>query len=269
MDNEQPLRKGRAGVDWKSYNTIDDINSWMQGLVEAHPGTVTSITAGQTYQGRDIKGVKISFKSNAPAVVIEANLHAREWISGATATWIINEVINSQDPATRTLVEKFDWHIIPIANPDGYIYSYTTDRDWRKNRRPMNANCIGADPNRNWDSHFGEQGVSTNPCSLTYPGPFAFSEPESKSLSEYISSVPHMTTFFSFHAYSQILLLPYGHTKDHLDNYENAMAIGRKGLDALTAKFGTRYTIGNIGEAICKYINLNKLVLINNITIKL
>ena len=63
-----------------------------------------------------------------------------------------------------------------------------------------------------------------------------------------------MTTFFSFHAYSQILLLPYGHTTAHLDNYENAMAIGRKGLSALTAKFGTVYTIGNIGEAICKYL---------------
>ena len=156
MDNEQPKRVGRVGsVDWKSYNTLVEIEDWMSAFAAAHSNVVTKIVAGRSYDGRDIKGVKISFKANAPAVVIEANLHAREWISGASATWMINEIVTSQDPATRTLVEKFDWHIIPIANPDGYTYSWTTDRNWRKNRRPMNANCIGADPNRNWDYYFG------------------------------------------------------------------------------------------------------------------
>ena len=34
-----------------------------------------------------------------------------------------------------TIGEKFEWHIIPLANPDGYQFSRTSDRMWRKNRR--------------------------------------------------------------------------------------------------------------------------------------
>lgn len=255
MDNEQPKnRRGKVNadeLDWNRYSTLEEIYDWMTKLVEAHPTTVSSIIGGQTYENRNIEGVKISFKENAPAVFIEANIHAREWISGATATFIINEVINSQDVTVRALVEQFDWYVIPIANPDGFVYTHTTDRDWRKNRRPVNLLCYGADPNRNWDSHFGEHGVSQVQCSLTYPGPYAFSEIEVKTLSDYIATVPRLTTYISFHAFSQILLLPYGHTKEHLDNYDNAMAIGRKGLEALSTRFGTEYTIGNIADAIC------------------
>ena len=38
-------------------------------------------------------------------------------------------------------VENFEWHIIPLLNPDGYQYSRTTDRLWRKNR-VMHVSCL-------------------------------------------------------------------------------------------------------------------------------
>ena len=38
-------------------------------------------------------------------------------------------------------VENFEWHIIPLLNPDGYQYSRTTDRLWRKNR-VMHMSCL-------------------------------------------------------------------------------------------------------------------------------
>ena len=67
-------------------------------------------------------------------------------------------------------------YIVPVLNPDGYEYTFTGDRMWRKTRKPSPGNrCPGADPNRNWDSAFGTTGVSRNPCSDTYPGPHAFS----------------------------------------------------------------------------------------------
>ena len=28
----------------------------------------------------------------------------------------------------------FEWHIIPVLNPDGYVHTWTRDRMWRKNR---------------------------------------------------------------------------------------------------------------------------------------
>jgi hypothetical protein len=54
-----------------------------------------------------------------------------------------------------------------------------------------------------------------------YSGPEAFSEPSMKSLSEYLLTIgDSLEGYISFHSYSQILLLPYGYTADHLDNYD-------------------------------------------------
>ena len=35
----------------------------------------------------------------------------------------------------RSAATEFEWNIIPLLNPDGYEFSRTTDRMWRKNRR--------------------------------------------------------------------------------------------------------------------------------------
>ena len=32
----------------------------------------------------------------------------------------------SNDATVKTLLDKFDWYILPVANPDGYVYSHTS-----------------------------------------------------------------------------------------------------------------------------------------------
>ena len=64
------------------------------------------------------------------------------------------------DPSITRLVDKLTWYVIPVLNPDGYEYSHTTNRMWRKTLSPQNYFCKGADPNRNWDAHFGTTGDS-------------------------------------------------------------------------------------------------------------
>jgi hypothetical protein len=34
----------------------------------------------------------------------------------------------------RDSILGVDWYVAPLVNPDGYNYSMTTDRLWRKNR---------------------------------------------------------------------------------------------------------------------------------------
>lgn len=57
--------------------------------------------------------------------MIEGGIHAREWISPATVTWIIKEFLESNDPEVRFLAENIEWHIFPVVNPDGYAYTFT------------------------------------------------------------------------------------------------------------------------------------------------
>jgi hypothetical protein len=46
--------------------------------------------------------------------------------------------------------------------------------------------CEGVDLNRNWDWHWGGVGASRDPCSDTYAGSRAFSEPETRAVSDFL-----------------------------------------------------------------------------------
>ena len=58
---------------------------------------------------------------------------------------------------------------------------------WRKTRSSNpGSRCVGTDPNRNWGYRWGGEGASASPCSETYRGSRAFSEPETESVKNFI-----------------------------------------------------------------------------------
>jgi murein tripeptide amidase MpaA len=97
----------------------------MDEIAAAHPGVVTLLDIGATYEGRRMRGVKISYGPGHKGIFIEANIHAREWISSATATFVINELLSSTNPSVRNIAESHDWYIFPVCNPDGYEFAHT------------------------------------------------------------------------------------------------------------------------------------------------
>lgn len=130
IENENPLVKYQNkltsdGFDWKSYHTLEEIYAWLYLLADKYPNNVQVIVAGKTYEGRNITGVKISFKNGNPGIFIESNIHAREWITSATSTYLINELLTSQKSDIRELAEQNDWYIFPVFNPDGFVYTHT------------------------------------------------------------------------------------------------------------------------------------------------
>jgi carboxypeptidase A, invertebrate len=78
--------------------------------------------------------LKITKNASNPIVFIDANIHAREWIASATAVWVINEILTTTDARVRSIIDQVNFIIIPMLNPDGYIYTYNVDRMWRKTR---------------------------------------------------------------------------------------------------------------------------------------
>lgn len=241
-------------MDWTSFWTNDQVNEWMDSLVSTYSGIVSPINIGKSYENRDIRGVKVNIGGGEKkSVMLEGTIHAREWISTASVTWMLNELLTSGDPEIQELARTYEWYVFPVTNPDGYDYTWKKDRIWRKTRKPSNLICFGADPNRNWDNHFNEAGSSSNPCSDLYAGKAPFSEQEVKYLSDFIRTIPRLAAYFTFHAYGQMMMLPYGWTKELLDNYQELYEIGTKGVEALKSKFDTQFSLGSIANIICKY----------------
>lgn len=47
-------------------------------------------------------------------------------------------MVRVQDALITLFLEEIEWSIFPIINADGYVYSWTNERLWRKNRcRPL------------------------------------------------------------------------------------------------------------------------------------
>ncbi|XP_063622953.1 zinc carboxypeptidase-like [Cydia splendana] len=243
-------RNNIGSMTWDAYYSLDDIYAWIDDVVAQFPNVVTKVIGGQTYEGREIVGIKISHGEGKKNIFIEGGIHAREWISPPTVCFIINELLTSPVQEIMDAARDFDWHIFPVTNPDGYVFSFESERFWRKNRRVFSEG-IGVDLNRNWNSNWLAHGASTSPSSDVYAGPGPFSEIETRSMARYMREIgDQMEIFLSFHSYGQMLLLPFGNTSEPLANYNEAMNIGRRAMGALSVRYGTEYVTGNIVEVL-------------------
>jgi murein tripeptide amidase MpaA len=66
-----------------------------------------------------------------PAVYLEHGIHAREWIAHATGVYILNALVTGygNDTAITSLLDQTEYHIVPVVNVDGYLYTWTVSRD--------------------------------------------------------------------------------------------------------------------------------------------
>lgn len=84
---------------------------------------------------------------------------------------------------------------------------------WRKTRQPSKRlpDCIGADANRNYGYEWGGEGASDDPCSDTFRGDAAFSEPEAKAEGDYLMAnfAGRFSAFLAIHSYGQFWLYPW------------------------------------------------------------
>ncbi|CAG7837705.1 unnamed protein product [Allacma fusca] len=236
-------------MTWQKYHRYADIVNWATFLRDRDP-MVKVESIGKTHEKRDIIMLKISKSGGGskPAIWIDGGMHAREWISPATVTYIANKLVTNNKRQYDDLLEMFDWYIVPVVNADGYEFTHTGDRFWRKTRSGTgNIYCKkGVDPNRNWDFKWGSSGSSKDPCSDIYAGPRAFSESETQSMSQKILQLrSQLKMYLTFHSYSQLWLIPYGYSKyEKPADYNELVRLASQGKAALERTYGTRYQMG-------------------------
>ncbi|XP_072021624.1 carboxypeptidase B-like [Amphiura filiformis] len=278
----------KAAFDYTVYHTSDEISQWVTDFANEQP-LVTEVNIGNSYEGRPIKAVKISSGGSKRVIYIQGGIHAREWISPATMMYMANQLATtySTDATVKTMVDNYDWFIVPSLNVDGYAYSWINDRMWMKNRQPnpysncvgtdLNknypyqwgalgkdrmwmknrqpnpySNCVGTDLNKNYPYQWGGTGASPNKCSETYRGAAALSGSEVSVVHDWIMRelFGNIALFIDFHNYGQLWLYPWGYTDNAntpQPDQDVQHSLAEVATNASQAKFGTSYFVGMSG----------------------
>ena len=152
--------------------------------------------------------------------------------------------MGQEDPIIESLLDKFNIVVAPIINPDGYEYSRTTNRFWRKNRTKNKDGSFGTDLNRNWGEKWGFIGASQNPFSDIYCGSGPESEPEVKNVVKYVLNLNNRVAGLDVHSYGQKVLRNYGYTMADTADEESL----RPTSDFMAAKASKAHGINYIAQ---------------------
>lgn len=265
------------------YQPYSVIEERLQDLALRDP-RVTLEIAGLSSERRNIYLIKVATDPGIrkPVIFLDAGHHAREWISHSTLMYILESLVKDNMPTSDAIrtpwssseeslnsvnemapdelapsdlraatykslkahLRDYDFWFVPVVNPDGYVYTHTTDRLWRKTRSKTSY-CVGVDPNRNYPFHWGESGSSSYSCSETYAGPRALSEPECRTLANILDeNSNNIKAYLTLHAYSQLMLAPFGHDRIYPENYNELSRVAQAGINAIAAVRGTKYQFG-------------------------
>ncbi len=244
----QPARGGIAADPFfNAYRRLDDITAYMNTLRALRPDLVTIEQAGLSLQNRPINVMRLTSSTggaNKPGVFLNGCQHAREWITPAAVMYIADTLVRGYgtDARVTALLDSRVFYLVAVSNPDGYNYSWTTDRLWRKNRRGN----YGVDLNRNWGFGWGGPGSSDNQNTEIYRGTAPFSEPESAALAGYVRAHLNIDRHVDIHSYSQLVLYPWGWTRDLCPDDETFGPLGEDIAGAMGAPYGMFYRPGPV-----------------------
>ncbi|OTB04795.1 hypothetical protein M426DRAFT_320384 [Hypoxylon sp. CI-4A] len=244
-------------LSWfNAYHAYDDHLTYLKDIQSSFADNSELITAGESFEGRTIQGIHLwgsGGKDSKPAIIFHGNVHAREWISSKVVEYLTYQLVAnySNDTTVKGYLDNYDFYILPIVNPDGFLYTQTTNRMWRKNRQTRSgSSAVGTDVNRNWPYQWDGEGSSTSPGSETYRGAAAGDTPENtgiRTLGDQVAAKNGVKLYIDWHSYGQYILTPYGYScTAAAANQAQQDSLAEEVAAAIAKPYGTRFTTGPI-----------------------
>jgi hypothetical protein len=219
-----------APTDWndEDYFSYQEVYDYFILMTLLYPDIAVMESLGvSTRDSVTIWGFKISdnphIQEDEPDALIDAVIHAREPVNVNVCIALMDSLLGGYgyNPAISNLVDETEIWVVPIKNPEGYLYVETgiTNPWWRKNKRDNNENDIfegvvwelcgeyypsmpdGVDLNRNYPAGWDSAG-SADSCSIVYRGPSNLSENETQ-MEIALLEREHFVASICFHSFSE------------------------------------------------------------------
>lgn len=243
---------------FQDYRDLNSLESWFHVLVQWFPDILNLQNLGSTFHNNNLYALEINVnnKTSNPdgkTIIVTGGVHSREWISISTVCYIMFQLLNDYESELTNkehhIFNSFNFVFIPVLNPDGYEYTWTTDRLWRKNRQDTGIKeCPGFDLDRTFGYHW--QPTWEYPCSSNYNGAKPFVATESQLLDHYIRKKfgpdkdATLSVFLDFHSYSQEILYPFTYSCDVLPNdIENLLELAYDLSKSIRKFSGKQYDV--------------------------
>jgi carboxypeptidase T len=244
---------------YSCYRTVDETYAAMAQLPITYPNLASWNDIGDTWDkataggkpGDDLRVLVLTNKARSGTKArffLMGGIHAREYTTAELATRFAEQLVSryGTDPDVTWLLDYSELHVVVQSNPDGRRVA-ETGVSKRKNTNTSEGSCstatYGVDLNRNSSFDWGGAGASSSACNDTYRGRSAASEPETKTLENYILSLfpdqrgPASTDpapadatglMLSLHSYGGYVLYPWSATTAAPPNATQLRTLGRK-----------------------------------------
>ena len=215
----------------------------LAALASKYPDKMSYTSIGTSLDGRSIYAVTLGDPNAEKQIIISAGIHAREYLTPLLVMKQLEFYLLNYDTADyggiplSEILKEYSFRILPMCNPDGVtmaqfgvdalksealktsiraIYEsdkakgYTTDQ-FDKYLTYWKANARGVDLNRNFDT---EDWATVNnvrsPSYINYRGTSPLSEPESKAMASYVSSLSNPVLSIATHSQGEIIYFDSG-----------------------------------------------------------
>ena len=236
--------EGLSVVDTADNNySYSELSSDLSVLAEKYGDKMSYASIGTSLDGRSIYAVSLGNPNAEKQIIVSAGIHAREYLTPMLVMKQLELCLYNYDSAAygdlplSEIFEKYRFCILPMCNPDGITLAqfgldslnseelkdtvravYQSDKSLGYTTDPINkyltywkANARGVDLNRNFDTKDWEglQKV-TLPSYINYKGESPLSEPESRALADYVSSLSNPVASLAIHSQGEIIYFDCG-----------------------------------------------------------
>lgn len=200
--------------------SYEDMTRDLKNIAWKYRGKASLKNLGSSEDGRTIWCLRVGNPSAGRKIVIDAGIHAREWMNPLMIVHKCEEILR-QYTDYKAALKNACLYVVPMINPDGvtisqYGFGAIRSEKLRKicqktkaSARTWKGNARGVNLNFNFPGGWNPENKSKKPDGNSYPGEKAASEKETKVMMSFINSLSGIKGALNYHSTGSILYWNY------------------------------------------------------------